>query len=260
MIGHVLDVEGDWFLDGQKGRALSKGDELPASGIIRIPSPSRFAFIIIRYSDNNQIVSRRCRNSRECEQPILLPRTIQHQASILDFIVEKAMEVIRRDPVSTSVNAGRSSDGVLGEAVVQIKDGQVDLAPVFSGMNNGTYDVRLERRMPDGKAADGGLAKTMKVVWDSRTATTIPAANLQPGLYEVVLLESRGTEYKPTLTTAWFLAGNRNQYAQAVTPFCEATRLTATWRDDVSEGTARGFLRAFLIHLASQLQPAQAAK
>lgn len=260
MIGHVLDVEGDWFLDGQKGRALSKGDELPASGVIRIHKPSGFAFIVLRYSDNNQILSKKCRNPGECEQPILLPRAIHRQASILDFIVERAMKVIRRDPVSTSVNAGRSSDGLLREAVVQIRDGQVDLAPVFSEMNNGTYYARVERRIPNGKTPDGGSAEPVKVRWDSGTATTTTAANFQPGLYEVVLLERRGAEYKPTLTTAWFLAGNLDQYAQAVGPFSEATRLTATWKDDVSEGTARGFLRAFLIYLASQSQPAKPAK
>jgi len=256
-VGHVLDVEGEWYLDGRPGQALSKGAELPASGVIRIPSPSRFAFIVIRYSDN-QIIKKQCRNRGECEQPLLLPRAIQRQASLRDFIVEKVMAVIGQDPVSSSVNAGRSADGALREAVVQIKDGQVDLAPVFTEMNNGTYYVRVERRMPNGKTADGGAAKPIKVSWDFGTATATPAANLQPGLYEAVLLEKRGAEYKPTLTTAWFLAGSLEQYAQTVAPFCEATRLTATWRDDVNEGTVRGFLRAFLIHLASQ--PAQAVK
>jgi len=257
-VGHVLDVEGEWYLDGRPGQALSMGEELPASGVIRIPSPSRFAYIVIRYSDN-QIVSRRCRNHVECEQPILLPRAIQRQATIGDFIIEKALGVIRRNLVSPSVHSGRSADGALREAVVQIKDGQVDLAPVFTEMNDGTYYVRVERRTPDGKTADGGSAKQIKVRWNSVTAATTPAAKFQPGLYELVLLEKRGAEYKPTITTAWFLAGNLDQYAQTVAPFCEATRLTATWRGDVSEGTARSFLRAFLIHLASS-PPAPTAK
>lgn len=251
MVGHVLDVEGEWYLDGRSGQALSKGEELPSGGVIRISSPSRFAFIIIRYSDN-QIISRRCRNQGECEQPILLPRAIQRATSFWDSITEKAMRVMRRDPVSSSVNAGRSANGVLREAVVQLKDGQVDLAPVFTEMIEGTYPVRVERRTSAGQAAEGGSTKPIEVRWDSATATTTPAAKLQPGLYEVVLLEKRGAEYKPTLTTAWFLASGLDQYAQSVGPFCEATRLAATWRDDVNEGTVRTFLRAFLIHLASQ--------
>jgi len=257
VVGHVLDVEGEWYLDGQPGQTLSRGRELPASGIIRIPTPSRFAYIIVRYADN-QIINRRC-NRGECEQPILLPRAIRRQTSLRYFIIEKMMGVFRRNPAGPSVSAGRSADGALREAVVQIKDGQVDLAPVFSEMNEGTYYVRVERKTPDGKTADGGSTKPIEVKWNSATATTTPAAKLQPGLYELVLLEKRGAEFRPTITTAWFLAGNLEQYAQTVAPFCEATRLTATWQGDVSEGTARSFLRAFLIHLASP-PPAPTAK
>lgn len=259
-IAHVLDVEGDWYLDGRPGQALSKSDELPASGVVRVRSPSRYAFIIIQYSDNKRTISKRCRNSGECAQPILLPRAVHREASYWEIFTEILFGSSRRNPVTGVSNAGRSDDGTLREAVVRIKDGQVDLAPVFTEMNNGTYDMRLKRRMPDGKMADVGSANSIKVKWASGTATTTTPANLQPGLYEIVLLEKRGAEYKPTLTTAWFLAGNLEQYADAVAPFCEATRLTASWKDDVSEGTARGYLRAFLIHLASESRPAQPAK
>lgn len=257
VVGHVLDFEGAWYLDGRPGQALSNGVELPASGVIRITSPARFDFIVIRYADN-RIIKRRCRNRGECEQPILLPRAVHHQASVQDFMIEKAMAVIRSNPVSSSVNAGRSADGALREAVVQIKDGGVDLAPVFAEMNDGTYYLRFTRKAPDGKTSDGGSMNPIEVRWVSATAAATPAMKLQPGLYEVVLLEKRDADYKPTLATAWFLAGKLDQYAHTVAPFGEARRLTGTWGDDVSEGTVRLFLRAFLIHLASQ--PAQTAK
>lgn len=259
-IGHVLDVEGDWYLDGRSGQSLSKGDGLPASGVIRIRSPSRYALIVIKYSDNSQTIVKRCRNPGECEQPILLPRAVQREASYLEILGDALFGWFRRNPANGASNAGRSADGALREAVLQIKDGQVDLTPVFTEMNNGAYDVRLKRRMPDGKMADVGSGNPINVQWHSGIATATPAANLQSGLYEVVLLEKRGAEYKPTLTTAWFLAGNLEQYARTIAPFYEAMRLTTTWKDNVSEGTVRDFLRAFLIHLASDSLPGQPAK
>lgn len=258
-VGHVLDIEGDWLLDGRANQSLGKGEELPGGGVIRIHSPSSYAFIIVRYADN-QIVKRYCRNRGECDQPILLPRVVQQQSSFLGSIVARGMAMFRRDPVSPSVNAGRSADGTLREAVLQIKDGQIDLSNVFSEMKNGDYDVLVARRMPDGKALEGGTTKQMQVKWDSGKATTAAAINLQAGLYELTLLEKRGGELKPTLTTAWFLASNPEQYAQTAAQFDEAARLTATWKKDVSEATARSFLRAFLIDLASETQSPQTVK
>lgn len=254
-IGNVLDIEGNWYLDRRSGLALTKGAELPAGGVVRIAGPSRFAFIILRYNGSNQVVTRRCRNPGECDQPLLLPRITQGRTSVFDFIVAKAMEVIRRDPVSSSVNAGRSSDGVLREALVQLKDGQIDLAPVLAAMNKGTYYLRVEPRTVKGRNSKSEPPRPIRVDWNSNAATTDQSVNFQPGLYALALLERRGEAYTPTLTTAWLLAANAEQYARLTPQFREATQLTETWKSDVSEATARGFIRAFLIHLESQLQP-----
>lgn len=250
VVGHVLDLEGQWYLDGRPGQALARGGELPPGGVIRIPSPSQFAFIVVRYNDN-QIITKRCRNSGECAQPILLPRAIPHEASYFEIFTEKFMKVFRSNPVSPSVNAGRSPDGILREAVVQLRDGQVDLAPVFTEMKAGTYYLRLERKAGDDQTANSESTKPIAVTWSPARSSTL-ALPLQPGLYEMVLMEKRGAGFRPTLATAWFLAGDVEQYANAVGQFCEATRLTATWQGKVSEGTVRDYLRSFLMQLSTQ--------
>ena len=255
-IGQVLDIEGDWFLDGEKSKSLLKNDELPAGGVIRVSSPSRFAFIVIRYSANNEIISRRCRNSGECDQPILLPRAIHRQLTLRDYLVQQGMKILRLGQVTPSVQSGRSPHGLLRESVVRTKAGQVDLAPVFAEMNDGNYDVRLQRR--GSKTSEDGSELTVR--WESGKAITTPIANLQAGLYEVVLSEKRGGELKPTLTTAWFLVTNADQYDRTMRSFAEATKLSAPWKKNVSEGTVRDFLRAILIHLESNSQPAERSK
>jgi hypothetical protein len=250
VVGHVLDLEGQWYLDGRPGQALARGGELPPGGVIRIPSPSQFAFIVVRYSDN-QIITKRCRNSGECAQPILLPRAVAHDASYFEIFTEKFMKVFRSNPVSPSVNAGRSPDGVLREAVVQIKDGQVDLAPVFTEMKGGTYYVRLEKKAGDDQTPSSATIKPIEVTWSPAKSSTL-VLPLQPGLYEMVLMEKRGAGFRPTLASAWFLAGDVEQYANAVGQFCEATRLTTTWQGKVNEGTVRDYLRSFLMQLNAQ--------
>lgn len=255
-VGHVLDVEGVWYLDGRSRQTLSRFDEVPAGGVIRIQSPSRYDYIKIAYS-NGEILNKRCRNQGECDQPILLPRTAQRRASAWNIIMEAAMGLFRRNPGKYSVHMVRSDRGKLWEAVVQTKNGQVDLAPVFNGMNKGTYHVRFERRSPDGKPADAGSGEPVTVNWDPAVPSPILISKLQPGLYEMVLLERRDAEYKPTPESAWFLVSDHEQYAQTASSFREAIRLTATWREETDEATVRSFLRAFLDHLA--LQPARAA-
>ena len=255
-IGQVLEIEGDWFLDSDKSKAISLNDDLPAGGVIRIPSPSRSAFIVIRYSANNQTISKRCRNQGECDQPILLPRAIHRQLTFRDYLVQHAMKILRLNQVTPSVHSGRSPHGVLRESVVTMRGDQVDLAPVFAEMNNGSYDVRLQRR----RSKTSEEVSVLTVRRESGKTITSPITNLQPGLYEVVLLEKRSGEFKPTLTTAWFLVTHSNEYDRTMATFVEATKLTASWKKDVSEGTVRDFLRATLIHLEMNPQPAERSK
>ncbi len=280
-IGHVLDVEGDWYLDSRRGQALRKGDELPSSGVIRIPSPSRYASIVIVYDANNEIVKKHCRNAGECEQPILLPRAVQRQLSRREILLGYLMKAVRLNRAMPSVNAGRSDDGPLAEAIVQTKDGAVDLAPVFVGLNSGTYYLQIERVVPEGKDGEGGdgagakpkgkdgegpgatpMQGPIEVKWDVATRTSLPIVKLTPGLFEIELLEKRDTTFTSTLTTAWFLAVNPEQHEKALAQFSEVKELTLSWKD-LNEETRRGFLRAFLSQLATgsaESQPPQPVK
>lgn len=255
-IGHVLDVEGDWYLDSRRGQALRKGDELPSSGVVRIPAPSRYASIIIVYDANNEVVKRYCRNAGECEQPILLPRAVERQLTRREILLGYLMKAVRLNRAMPSVNAGRSDGGPLAEAVVRTTAGGVDLAPVFFALVSGTYYLQIERIMPEGKDGDDAGAtprlKPIEVKWDAATRTILPAVKLPPGLFEIELLEKGETTFTSTLTTAWFLAVNPDQREKAV-QFSEVKELTLSWLD-LNEETRRGFLRAFLSQMAAESQ------
>jgi hypothetical protein len=271
----VLDLEGDWYLDSRRGQALRKGDDLPSSGVIRIPSPSRYASIVVVYDANNEIVKKQCRNAGECEQPILLPRAVERQLTRREILLGYLMKAVRLNRALPSVNAGRSDDGPLAEAVVQTKDGRVDLAPVFAGLNSGTYYLHIERVTPEAEDGEGAGAKPkgkdgngggatpipgpIEVKWDAAARTSLPAVKLPPGLFEVELLEKRDTTFTSTLTTAWFLAVDPEQHEKVLAQFSEVKELTLSWKD-LNEETRRGFLRAFLSQLASESQTSAPAK
>lgn len=160
------------------------------------------------------------------------------------------MSIVGRSSITPAMNAGRSPHGKLREAVVPIRGQEVDLAPVFAEMDAGTYYVRVEMRTADGKPI-GRSTKPVGVKRGAAMSSPIPVSNLEPGLYELILLEGRGNEYLPTGLTAWFLAIDIDQYKQSANLFREAKRLTSTWRKEVDEGMTRGYLKALLIHLAA---------
>jgi hypothetical protein len=151
----------------------------------------------------------------------------------------------------------KSADGLLREAVVQMKDEQVDLGPVFVEMKDGDYRVSIDQAMS--KRTDGTSPRQLEVKRESGSVTT-KNANLRPGVYEVVLLEKRGALYQPTLVTAWFLVVSSDRHAKIDAQFSEITKLTATWKDQIDEGTRRSFLRASLLGLGSEATPANPAK
>lgn len=259
-IGYIIAVKGKWFLSsGSRSRqSLGNGQGVPAGGVVSIQSPSPDDYIKIALS-NGKIISGQCDGKNgECHQPIVLPRTVQRQASVWDSIMKQAMNLFRRDPGKYSVHMVRSFNGKPQEAVLQTQHGQVDLAPAFREMGRGTYHVYLQRKLHSGNPADGEPGEPLTIKWDPANASAMPIANLETGIYELVLLKRRGEEYEPTLINAWVLVSNPAKYAQTASSFREATQLTAAWRGEVDETAVRSFLRAYLEHLA--MQPAKEAK
>lgn len=71
-IGYVLDMAGDWFLNGNI--RLHEASKLPAGGVIRTPSPSdRSSYIAVVDRSGKIIGKKECRNQGECDTPIQLP-------------------------------------------------------------------------------------------------------------------------------------------------------------------------------------------
>ncbi len=249
-IGYVVDIDGKWLLDKQPPQALSKGQQLPAGGVIRIVSPSKNNYITIVSLSGDLIAHRQCDNPGDCDRPIRLGRDTKPQSSSVGGVMDAVMNLIWGEPDRYSVHRVRG--GELPDGVVQLRDGQVDLGPVFKKREKDRYYLRFLTIPHDGKPASRKSLGPITFDWDPAKPSAIPINDLKPGLYELGLLERDGEEYVPTNITAWVLVSKPGEYGKATSSFQQAKTLTEKWGKDVKPQSVRSFLRAHLDHLAKE--------
>ena len=249
--GYVFDIAGRWTLGDDAGRSLSRGDRLPAGGVIRAQSPAADDFIVIVDNDGEIIARRRCARPEECRQPVTLPAARRPRPSAVHVLVESVMTLLWGEP-DTYVPLRSRGIGVdlLQEGVALLKGGVVDLRMIFSKLPEGVYHFRMREVAGRGKAAPGEWAGPFELKWGPGAPAAHTAPGLRPGLFEVELLSGTEGMYLPTGTSAWVLVGEQAAFDRAAAAHREAAELAGRWGDDVSSEMRRGFLRAHLAHLA----------
>ncbi|MGB8511036.1 MAG: hypothetical protein WCD76_21880 [Pyrinomonadaceae bacterium] len=248
-VGYVLEINGKWFLDGNA--QLAKGRVLPAGGTISAQSPTGDDYIVIVNLSGRRIIARRtCRDSDECNHPIKLPRTVASEPSTMNVFMSSLMNLLGGEPDRYAIGTKRGGD--LPDAVVQLKDGALDLRPLFESKGKGTYYLRLRAIPREGKPSGGKWTGPLTLNWEQTKPATVSASGLQPGLYELALLDRDGDDYLPSGASAWVLAGKPEEYGKMAASFQEAVALTRMWGADVTAEGVRGFLRAQLDRLATK--------
>ena len=253
-VGYVVDIEGGWFIDG---RQLAKGQGVAGGRVISNPSPTEFDYIVVAYKDKS-VGALRCRdtggrNSSACRQGLQTPQRLA-RASWASLLAA-ALPRFGRAPARYSVHMIRAEDGNLREAVLSGERGAVDLAPAFAEMRKGTYYARLRPKSGDGF---GGPVEhePYALKWDPSAAAPLRVGRIEPGLYELSLLERRGSEFRPTLVTAWVFVASPAEHARAAAEFAEASGTASAWAEQAGRGTVRSILRAALEQLSAPPRPA----
>lgn len=248
-VGYVLEMSsGNWQLAGNS--QLAKGRALPAGGVISIQSPTPDDYIVIVNLKGDIIARRSCRNSDECGHPIKLPRAVAPEPSTWNVIVSSVMGLLGGEPDRYSIHRKRDED--LPDNVVQLKDGQLDLTPVFEKKGKGVYYLRLRAIPREGKPASGKWIGPVTLDWRQTKVAAVSVSDVQPGLYELALLDRDGDDYLPAGASAWILVTRPDAYGKTSSSFQEAVALTRKWGSDVTPEGARGFLRAQLDRMAAQ--------
>src|SRR5438094_594638 len=78
IVGHVLDLSGEWHLymsaaGAAEPKPLSKWQDLPARAVVRVKSPSVYDYIRIVDQHLTVMIETFCRDLSKCAQPIYLP-------------------------------------------------------------------------------------------------------------------------------------------------------------------------------------------
>ncbi len=235
-VGYVLDIEGNWVLNGSN--ALSQGEKLPAAGSIRLNSASRFNRIVIADLRGEVIISRNCAVDN-CSRAFSLPRNAPTN-SILNAAFDTVMEMIWGSP--NRYSAHRSRSGELSDGVLKLNGATIDLKSVLN--NQGEQYLRWQAVSPN---------KDDSCVWSppiklDKTAT-VSAADFKPGLYTFELRRRMGESYETT-SSAWILVADETSYEKTLASFQQAKDLTKKWGETVKPETVRLYLQAKLDDLA----------
>ncbi|HVQ36350.1 MAG TPA: hypothetical protein VMS31_02380 [Pyrinomonadaceae bacterium] len=256
-VGYVVDLEGNWSLNGRAG--LSRGQSLPGGGSISAISPTDYDHIVIANLKGAIIARKTCRNRGECNAPIRLPAPPE-QPGIIASAFGAAMNLIWGEPDRYSVHRTRS--GELLDAVVQLTgDDQLDMGPVFSKSDAGKYYLRFTR-VAVGRQGGKALARTaqssreirqanpISFDWNPNHPVPVAVPNIRPGLYLLTILEQQNGAYSPSDLNSWILVSGPNTYGRSAASYQKAVEVTAGWGNAVTPEASRGFLRAHLDQLA----------
>ena len=234
-VGYVVDGNGTWVLNGST--ALTQMSKLPAGGSIRRRSASNDDFIKIVYLSGKFLTGREC-SIDDCSRPIRLPvrepsGTLYARArAFLVPVTEKiASWVLSDQRPGSDLNRGSK----LSEAVAKLNGDKIDLSSVLKSEGEQYLRWRLVRQE----------------IWSKPVRLDKPAivSGFQPGLFEVNLVRSNGSNFEP-IAAAWILVLEPSRYEKSRADFQQVSEVTKAWGNKVRPETTRLFLKAALENLA----------
>jgi hypothetical protein len=247
-VGFILDIAGDWFLGDQYNQYIEKvawGRRLNGGVTLRTgPLTSRARITLVLYSGGS--ITFRCESAEECKKGVLpLPSTLS-KPSLSERVIKAVAGLFSRHPERYYVSAlSRKSEGgdELREAILENRDGQVDLGPVISKV---TYEKALLRF--DRLSFKAGGSSSIGETWVDNTKgrTMVRLDALKPGLYMVSMLRPHD---KGVVNDAWVLVCEKGLFQGYQKAFSQAEELSQKWRwtaGDENSDVTRSFLRAYL--------------
>ncbi len=238
-VGYVLDIEGNWVLNGSN--ALSQGEKLPAAGSIRLNSSSRSNRIVIADLRGEVIIKRDCAVDN-CTRAFSLPRQAP-PSSMWNAAFDTVMEMIWGAPNRYSVHRSRS--GELSDGVLKLSGETVDFSPFLSNQGEQYLRWQLVSQNKDDSHTWSQPIKLDKFA-------IVSASDFKPKLYIFELMRRMGNNYETT-SSAWILVTNKANYEKTKSSFQQAKELTEKWGSNVKPETVRLYFQAKLDDLARQV-------
>jgi hypothetical protein len=257
-IGHVLDLSGDWHVyqsdagtDGQS-RPLTKWQDLPAGGVLRITSPSADDYITIVDLQMKVFVERSCRLVHNCFQPIFLPKVSSELAGtdVFELALRRSWELLSGGTYERSMHRIRGSTPVLSEGVTQIRNGRIDVGEAMRAAVGGRYALLACGDDP-GCGMDTNARGRLAFRWNPQRPAPVTAGNRPAGLYEIRSAEDSDQADSGSTLSVRILVCAPRSFPLTLAAFQATQSLTDKWGSAASPPTRDTFLRAYLAQLAS---------
>jgi hypothetical protein len=244
----VVGIVGDWSGQGKLAKtahALEFGSEV--SNDYRISGSTRGGSILItsRAGDRTYRFFERC-EKLPCKYLFKDENKPVEDPSFWARLGEAVMPLIRGHGEVYIAAVSRDWGQELREAVVRLEGGEADISPALSGLDAGSYYLRLQ---PMGTPVPTGDA--VPLPWTPGSPAKVPAAGATQGLYKLVLVNAVG---EPSGTESWILLAAPPLYAGLSAEFEQAAQSTAGWAKEMDPDAARPILRAYLRSLAADLR------
>jgi hypothetical protein len=168
------------------------------------------------------------------------------QSSFVSRVLEEAKSAFREHPDRYVPTITRGAGGSLQEAVVRLKDGQLEVAPAFQSMKKGSYLLRIRSAKDETAPISGAALEQVRFEWDPQNPAPVAVSELQPRVYVLSLLRTQSEDHEPTGDQSWVLVTGAADFEKASTSFQQAKQIVSRWPEVVQQGEARGFLRAYL--------------
>lgn len=247
--GFVLDLRGEWRLEGAT-TALAVGSEVPAGGVLRAAKPeTRPAITIVASSTGQILLAKKCAAAKDCGGPVPVPvaQAGSEAPGAMAVLLEKVAARLRGSPTLYVATITRGERPV-ADAVLELADGRLALAPALGGSAPGTYEVALRPLPCPGGRECASLELGSNYRWNPASASPLEAPGVAPGLYELELTRA-APEYLPGPNTAWVRVSTGDRHAKDIAAWKAARDLVAGWGTAVDPATRQVFLRGVLASL-----------
>jgi len=238
---------GPWSVNG---KAIARGQSLPAGGIVRAVQSPGGAFssewrIHIALLDGKTLDAK-CSNEASRCYFIALPDNLSPSSSPMNRLLEAVRRLVLRQPETYTAAMTRvsfvQSVGAFENAVLELDERRLDVNAVFADLPAGNYETQFVPVDSQGHELNSAHNPSVTVVWKRQHLAPLLVPGLQPGLHDA---ESRA------VATALVLVADRQRFPATADSYARISATATSWGANVSDAERKAFLRAALIELAA---------
>ena len=263
-VGFVLEVQGEWRMQGAAGPVkLQQGQALAAgTRVYRLSEPANTSAsshrLVIARLDGEPLMKWPVKEgvsggpSALEQDSIMIAPSRRPRASFSDRVYSALAAALfgQKDRYATTLVRGAKAP--LAESVLLLKEGVVDFTQLLAPLPEGAYHLRLSVLA----ALPGeGTAKSAPIRLDHRPGQQAKAGmpGGKPGLYIAKVVELDDGDWLPTGAEAWILLCDSHDFPAKAAQFQQLKDLANEWqKNSNSPAEIRSFLRASLEAISTE--------